>query len=88
MNIAYSTNSTAALIDAIVGNGFVGPLPRSVGDPRDDLRLCCPVEYRTPSLWIVYPERLRGAPHVRAFVDHLAEHVSFWQQQTNGRPKQ
>lgn len=81
VDIGYSTNSTAALADAIAGGGFVGPLPRSVGDLRDDLKLCCPVEYRTPSLWIVYPERLRGAPHVRAFVDHLTEHVNSWQQQ-------
>jgi DNA-binding transcriptional LysR family regulator len=80
INIAYSTNSTAALVDAIAANNFVGTLPRSVGDPRDDLRLCCPIAYRTPSLWIVYPERLRGAPHVRAFVNHLVEHINFWQQ--------
>ena len=59
-NVGYSTNSTAALVDAIAGSGFVGPLPRSVGDLRNDLQLCCPVEYPTPSLWIVYPERLRG----------------------------
>jgi DNA-binding transcriptional LysR family regulator len=83
-NIGYSTNSTAALVDAIAGSGFVGPLPRSVGDRRDDLQLCCPVEYRTPSLWIVYPERLRGAPHMRAFVDHLSDQVdSWWREQRN-----
>jgi DNA-binding transcriptional LysR family regulator len=77
-NIGYSTNSTAALVDAIAGSDFVGPLPRSVGDLRNDLQFCCLVEYPTPSLWIVYPERLRGAPHVRAFVDHLSEHVNAW----------
>jgi DNA-binding transcriptional LysR family regulator len=77
-NIGYSTNSTAALVDAIAGSSFVGPLPRSVGDLRNDLKFCCPVEYPTPSLWIVYPERLRGASHVRAFVDHLSEHVNAW----------
>jgi DNA-binding transcriptional LysR family regulator len=86
VNIAYSTNSTAALVDAIAGNSFVGPLPRSVGDLRDDLQLCCPVEYRVPSLWIVYPERLRGEPHIRAFVDHLTEHVSSWQRRRNAIP--
>jgi len=78
VNIAYSSNSTAALADAIAGNGFVGTLPRSVGDLRADLQLCCAIDYGTPSLWIVYPERLRGAPHVRAFTDHLAEHVACW----------
>lgn len=77
-NIGFSSNSTAALIDAIAGSGFVGALPRSVGDPRNDLRFCCPVEYRTPNLWVVYPDRLRRAPHVRAFVDHLSEHVNGW----------
>jgi DNA-binding transcriptional LysR family regulator len=78
VNIGYTSNSTAALVDAIAGSGFVGPLPRSVGDLRADLQLCCPVAYRTPSVWIVYPERLRGAPHVRAFVDHLAGHANAW----------
>jgi DNA-binding transcriptional LysR family regulator len=78
VNIGYATNSTAALVEAIRGGTFVGPLPRTVGDATDDLQLCCPVDYPTPSLWIVYPERLRGAPHVRAFVDHLARHVRSW----------
>ena len=80
-NIAFTTNSMAALVDAIAGNDFIGPLPTSVGDPRDDLQLCCHVSYGIPSLWIVYPERLRGAPHVRAFVDHLTKHVISWRRQ-------
>jgi DNA-binding transcriptional LysR family regulator len=78
LNIAYSSNSTVALIDAIADGPFVGPLPRAAGDRRDDLHCCCSVDYATPSVWIVYPERLRGAPHVRAFVDHMFEHVSSW----------
>jgi DNA-binding transcriptional LysR family regulator len=89
VNIGYSSNSTAALIGAIAGGGFVGPLPRVVGDLVDDLRFCCPVTYATPSLWVVYPERLRSASHVRAFVDHLSEHVSAWwrRQRNAGNPK-
>jgi DNA-binding transcriptional LysR family regulator len=83
--IGYSSNSTAALVDAIAGGGFVGPLPESVGDLREDLQLCCPVDYLTPSLWIVYPERLRGAPHVRAFVDHLSKHVAAWRRRQRKR---
>jgi DNA-binding transcriptional LysR family regulator len=78
VNVGYSSNSTAALVDAIAGGGFVGALPRSVGDLRNDLQLCCPVDYPTPSLWVVYPERLRGTPHIRAFVDHLSKHVNAW----------
>ncbi|MFI0849704.1 LysR family transcriptional regulator [Mesorhizobium sp. IMUNJ 23232] len=81
VNISYSTNSTATLVDAIAGNDFVGILPMRVGDARDDLHFCCPVEYLTPSIWIVYPERLRGVPHVRAFVDHLSKHINTWRQQ-------
>lgn len=78
VDIAYSTNSTAALADTIAKGGFVGTLPRAVGDLRDDLQFCCAIDYRTPSLWIVYPERLRRTRHIRAFVDHLAEHVVSW----------
>jgi hypothetical protein len=33
------------------------------------------------SLWIVYPERLRGAPDVRAFVGHLSKHIKSWKRQ-------
>ncbi|WP_287004088.1 hypothetical protein [Sphingobium sp.] len=31
-------------------------------------------------MWIVYPERLRGAPHICALVDHLADLIADWQQ--------
>lgn len=81
LSVGYATNSTAALIDAILQGDYVGALPSAVGDLRDDLRLCCLVEYATPALWIVYPERLRKAAHIRAFVDHLAEHISRWRRQ-------
>ncbi|MFI0847507.1 LysR family transcriptional regulator [Mesorhizobium sp. IMUNJ 23232] len=81
VNISYSTNSTATLVDAIAGNDFVGILPMPVGDARHDLHFCCPVEHVTPSIWIVYPERLRRAQHVRAFVDHLSTHTKHWRQQ-------
>lgn len=87
VTISYSSNSTAALADAIASGGFVGPLPRVVGDRRVDLRLCCPVQHPTPGLWIVYHERLRGAPHVRAFVDHLAKHIGAWRRQTAGQTR-
>lgn len=82
VTIGYSSNSTAALADAIASGGFVGPLPRVVGDRRADLHLCCPVEHPTPSLWIVYHERLKGAPHVRAFVDHLTRHIQAWRRKS------
>ena len=82
VSVSYSTNSTATLVDAIARNDFVGILPMAVGDARNDLHFCCPVAYPTPSLWIVYPERLRGAPHVRAFVDHLTEHVISWRRRS------
>jgi DNA-binding transcriptional LysR family regulator len=78
VRIGFSTNSTAALIDAIASGDFVGPLPRAVGDRSDDLRFCCAVQYPTPSIWIIYPERLRGSRNVRVFVDHLTQAVRSW----------
>jgi hypothetical protein len=42
-NVGYSTNSTAALVDAIAGSGFVGPLPRSVGDLRNVFNSAAPL---------------------------------------------
>lgn len=76
--IGYSSNSTAALIEAIAAGGFVGPLPIWVGDARDDLQFCCLVENQLPSLWVLYPERLRRTAHIRAFADHIFRHARAW----------
>jgi DNA-binding transcriptional LysR family regulator len=81
VDIGFSSNSTMALVDAIVSGDFIGPLPDAVGDNRDDLIRCCSVDYTTPSLWIVYPERLRGTAHIRAFVDHMLHHIDDWSRQ-------
>ena len=87
VNIAYSTNSTAALIEAVARNNFVGTLPCAVGNVRADLQLCCPIDHSTPNLWIVYPDRLRRSPQIRAFIDHLSEHVKAWKRSLEKRGK-
>lgn len=73
IDVAYSANGILPLAEAIAAGAYVGPLPDLVGDSRADLLRCCAVDYQTPSLWLVYPERLRPVPHVRDFVRHLAD---------------
>lgn len=85
VDIGFSSNSTMALADAIAGGNFIGPLPDAVGDGRDDLVRCCAVDYSTPKIWIVYPDRLRGAAHIRAFVDHMLRHIADWSRHRRAR---
>jgi DNA-binding transcriptional LysR family regulator len=51
-------------------------LPCFLGDAEPDLVRCLPpVEALKGSLWLVTREELRGAPHIRAFLDALAAHI-------------
>lgn len=70
--IGYVSNSMVALAEAVAGGGFVGLLPVWLARSRGGLRFCCGLEQAMPSLWIVFPERLRAAAHLRAFTRHLA----------------
>lgn len=74
-DIRHSTNSMPALVKAITGGDCIGALPTMIGDRSEALQRCFMVDIETIGLWIIYHERLRGAPQIRAFVDHLAGEV-------------
>lgn len=75
-DIRYSTNSMPALVKAILGGDCIGALPTLVGDRQAELRRCFLVDIKTVGLWIIHHERLRGAPQIRAFTDHLADFIA------------
>lgn len=80
--LRHVSNSMSALLELIAKGEVVGALPMLIGDRRKDLIRCCPVDLDGGSIWIVYHERLRGAPHVRAFVDHVAVQFETWLKDT------
>jgi len=60
-------------VEAVIRTGAcVGPLPRVVADAAGDLSFCFPVPTAS-AIWLVYPERLRRAPEVRALSRLIAE---------------
>ncbi len=77
-DIRYASNSMKALIEVIRTGECIGALPMLVGEQHSDLTRCFVLEIDAGGLWIVFPERLQHVPHVRAFVDHLAEFMSAW----------
>ncbi len=78
--VRYASNSMKALIEVIKTGECVGALPILVGEQDADLKRCFVLDVDAGGLWIVFHERLRHAPHVRAFVDHLAAFILAWQQ--------
>lgn len=83
-NIRYVSNSMKALIDVIATGGCVGALPMLVGEGQDQLRRCFVLDLDAGGLWIVFHERLREAPHLRAFVDHLTGVIGAWRRGLSG----
>ena len=64
--------SMAAVQAAILTGTCVGPLPAIVADSSPALRVCFRLQDTSP-IWLVYPERLRAAPEVRALSDLISE---------------
>lgn len=65
--------SSVAAVEAVIRTGAcVGALPRIVADTTADLTLCFPAP-TSSAIWLVYPERLRRAPEVRALSRLIAE---------------
>jgi DNA-binding transcriptional LysR family regulator len=70
--IRQVVNSVPA-VEAVIRTGAcVGALPCVVADAAADLTLCFPTP-TTSAIWLVYPERLRRAPEVRALSRLIAE---------------
>ena len=75
-----------ALVDVIKTGEGLGALPMLVGERHPELKRCFVLDIDAGGLWIVFHERLRRAPHIRAFVDHLAAFIHSWQRETQSGP--
>lgn len=53
----------------------LGGLPLIVGELEPDLIRCFSIPSLAPPVWLIYHERHRNEPHVRAFLDFLTAHV-------------
>ena len=74
--------SSVSAVEAIIRTGAcVGALPCIVADATGDLTFCFPTP-TSSAIWLVYPERLRRAPEVRALSRLIAEGF----QRPNDRP--
>jgi len=82
--IRYTSNSLGNLPTTLHAGLGVGGLPCMVGDPDPQLVRCFDVDFYSV-VWIIYHERLRGIPHVRAFLDLLFAHVSAQKAVMSGR---
>ena len=80
-NIRYVSNAMKALVDVLKTSECIGALPMLVGDAHPELKRCFVLDIDAGGLWIVFPERLRQAPHLRAFVDHLIGFVHAWKRE-------
>ncbi|PZQ63768.1 MAG: LysR family transcriptional regulator [Phenylobacterium zucineum] len=65
-------NSLGAVVAMIRSGACVGALPQIAASGVDDLRLCFPTP-GSDAIWLVYPERLRKAPEVKALAGFLVD---------------
>jgi DNA-binding transcriptional LysR family regulator len=71
-SIRQVLTAAAAAQAAISTGAYIGPLPGSVADNAPDLVLCFPLPQVAAALWLIYPERLRRVPEVRALAQTIA----------------
>jgi DNA-binding transcriptional LysR family regulator len=69
-SVRQVVTSMPSLQAAILTGGYVGALPQIVAEGREDLHLCFGLP-TISTLWLIYPERLRNAPEVRALAGFL-----------------
>jgi DNA-binding transcriptional LysR family regulator len=72
--VVWRCNTLTNLCTAIAGGLGVSVLPALAGTQAGLVR-CFPVAELTAELWLVTRAELRGMPHVRAFMDCLANHM-------------
>jgi DNA-binding transcriptional LysR family regulator len=73
--VACRSNSIPNLNAMLKAGLGVGGLPAIVGDLEPELVRCFAVPAMAPPVWLVFHERHRNEPHVRAFLDFLTSHV-------------
>ncbi len=82
-NIRYASNSMKALVEVIKSGECIGALPILIGERDPALSLCFVLPVDAGGLWIVFHERVRNAPHIRTFIDHLAAFIEAWRVQAS-----
>lgn len=66
--------SSISAVQAMVLTGdYIGALPLVVAERNPELINCFPVPPVSAGIWLVYPERLRGVPEIRALAQCIAE---------------
>lgn len=74
--IRFRSNSLTNLQSNLCAGLGLGMLPCFIGEVRPELMRCLPpIPELNSEMWIVMREDLRATPHVRAFVDALADHI-------------
>jgi DNA-binding transcriptional LysR family regulator len=74
--VVQITTTFMGLVATLRAGDCVAGLPTFIGDHEPDLiRHALVEEEEGPAIWIVYPERLRGAADVRVLIDCLVEQV-------------
>jgi len=73
--VACRSNSLPNLCAMLKAGLGVSGLPCIVGDVEPELERCFKLDAFDGAVWLVYHERLRHQPHVRAFLDFLTSHV-------------
>lgn len=73
--VSCRSNSLPNLCAMLKAGLGVSGLPCIVGDVEPELERCFTLDGMAAPVWLVYHERLRGQPHVRAFLDFLTSHV-------------
>lgn len=63
----------AALRSLVEGGGCVAAMPRALGDASPLLQSCFALETPNSHAWLVYPERVRDAPAVKALAKLFIE---------------
>lgn len=71
-NIKQLVNSASALKAMVQDGGLIALMPRSIAEAEPPLKLCFTVPLPV-AIWMIYPERLRGNPAIKALGKLLAE---------------
>jgi len=74
--VRFRSNSLTNLLSNLCAGLGLGMLPCFIGEARPELMRCLPpIPELDSEMWIVVREDLRATPHIRAFVDALADHI-------------
>jgi DNA-binding transcriptional LysR family regulator len=82
--IRYRSNSALSVTHTVAADLAVGGLPCRLGDSQPNLVRCFDLEVTT-WMWLIYPERLRGEPHIRGLSDRLAAHIATFKPALGGK---